>query len=64
MEEMIEKFHIEITDTGLGIMSGEGKELHFKACEALMLLDILRNEEKKLREMADKVSPIPVQIKF
>lgn len=65
MEEIKEKFTIKITGTGLVIESmaqGERKSLRFSASEALMLLDILRNEEAKLQKMADKASPIPFKI--
>ena len=62
MEGVKEKFTIIITDSGMAILSGEGKSLHFTAGEALMLLDILRNEEPKLKQMAEEARPIPIQI--
>ena len=62
MAETIEKFTIEITDNGLDIFSGGERVLHFTAGEALMLLDILQNEEANLRQMADDASPIPIRI--
>jgi len=37
--------------------------LHFTPGEALMLLDILKNEEPNLRRMAEKASPIPLKIR-
>ena len=63
MEDIIEKFIIKITDRGIEILSGDGRGLHFTAGEALMLLDALRNEEAKLRQLADEASPIPIKIK-
>ena len=62
MEEIQEKFSIKITDKGVLIISGEEKSLHFTAGEALMLLDILRSEEPKLKQMAEEASPIPIKI--
>jgi hypothetical protein len=56
-----EKFTIEMTDRGMKIYSGEGLSLQFDAGEALMLLDILRQEESRLREMADNASPLPLR---
>ena len=62
MEIPIEKFSIEITDEGVDITNEGGKSLRFTAVEALMLLDILRNEEDHLREIADRISPHPLKI--
>ena len=62
MLETREKFTIEVTDNGLDIFSGGERVLHFTAGEALMLLDILQNEEANLRQMADDASPIPIRI--
>jgi hypothetical protein len=64
MEGIIEKFTINITESGIDIVSGEGTGLHFTAGEALMLLDILRNEETKLKRMADEAAPIPIKFEF
>jgi len=58
MEGITEKFTIKITDRRIVILSGEEKSLHFTPVETLMLLDILRNEEPKLRKMAEEASPI------
>ncbi len=63
MEEVKEKFSIEITDRGIVILNEEGRSLEFTAGEALMLLDILRNEETELKKMAEEASPIPIKIK-
>ena len=62
MESMTEKFTVKMTEKGLTILGGAGNRLDFSAGEALMLLDILRNEEPVLKEMAEEASPIPVQI--
>jgi len=62
MEATREKFTIEISDNGMVIRSGQEKSLYFSAGEALMLLDILKNEESNLRKMADEASPIPIRI--
>jgi len=64
MEGVKEKFTIEITDGGVVILSGEGVRLEFTAGEALMLLDILRNEEPKLKKAAEEASPIPISIQL
>jgi hypothetical protein len=63
MEKYTERFTIEIGDSGLTIRNGEGNSLHFTPGEALMLLDILKNEEPNLRRMAEKASPIPLKIR-
>ena len=46
------------------ITDEKGKTLNFRPGEALMLLDILKDEESELRRMADEASPIPVRIRF
>jgi hypothetical protein len=62
MEKVKEKFTIKITNSSVVILSGEGQRLEFTAGEALMLLDIFKNEEAELRKMADEVSPMPIKI--
>ena len=62
--ETLEKFTIEVSESGMDVISGEGTRLHFSPLEAIMLLDILRNEEQTLRKMADEASPMPIQIHF
>ncbi|MBN1105136.1 MAG: hypothetical protein JXL84_17110 [Deltaproteobacteria bacterium] len=57
-----EKFIIQMTEKGLTIRSGRRKGLDFTASEALMLLDILRNEEARLKRMAREASPLPMRI--
>jgi hypothetical protein len=64
MEESKERYRITVGDAGLKILSSEGNSLSFTAGEALMLLDILRNEEEKLRTLAEQASPLPVRIQF
>jgi hypothetical protein len=54
----MEKFTIEITESGLVVTGEKGDRLEFSAGEALMLLDILKNEEAQLRKMADAASPL------
>jgi hypothetical protein len=62
MERFTEKFTIRVTDSGVLIMDQKGKCLSFTVGEALMLLDILTNEEAELKAMAEKASPLPVTI--
>ena len=59
MEEMKEKFTIRIAANRVDIVDGDGIELRLTAGEALMLLDILRNEEEHLKTEAGKASPLP-----
>jgi len=60
--EALDKFTIEITQTGMDIIGRDGISLTFSPLEALMLLDILQHEEQNLRKMADEASPLPMQI--
>ena len=62
MEGATERFTIEITEGGLVITDGKGLSLEFTAGEALMLLDILTEEEKRLRNIAQEASPGPIKI--
>ena len=64
MEGIKEKFTVEITKSGVDILGAEGQVLHFTAVEALMLLDILKNEEEGLKRMAEEASPIPIKIRL
>ena len=64
MEESTERYNITVGDGGLEIHGSDGNIVSFTPTEALMLLDILKNEEEKLRQLADKASPMPVRIKF
>ncbi len=63
MEKFREKFTINLTDRMLAITDEAGITLHFRPGEALMLLDILRNEEPQLKRLAEEASPIPVRIR-
>ena len=62
MEGIKEKFTIEMTESGVVVLGGEGTRLSFTAGEALMLLDILRTEEPQLRKMAEAASPMPMGV--
>ncbi len=55
----VEKFTIEVKDEGLIIKSGEGQYLFFTPIEALMLLDILKAEENRLKNLTAAKSPLP-----
>ena len=59
-----ERFIIQMTDEGMEISRGKGQRLRFSACDALMLLDILKAEEENLRRIADEASPLPIRIQF
>ena len=58
---LMEKFTIKVTDKGIVVIGEKGDRLEFSAGEALMLFDILKNEEVELRKMAEAVSPLPVE---
>ena len=62
MSEIEEKYTIEVTDTGLDIFCGKERALYFTTRDALMLLDILKNEETNLKQMAEEASPVPIRI--
>ena len=64
MLTQVEKFTIEVKDEGIIIKGGEGQHLFFTPVEALMLLDILKAEEVRLKNLADKASPLPFKIKI
>jgi len=57
-----EKFTIEVNDEGMIIKDGEGQHLFFTPIEALMLLDILKTEEMRLKNLAEKTSPLPIKM--
>jgi len=63
MDKFPEKFTIEVTDCGVVITGKEGNRLVFSAGEALMLLDVLKNEESELRKRAEEASPLSIKIK-
>jgi len=54
----MEKFTIKVTDSGIAVIGERGDRLEFSPGEALMLLDILKNEEVELRKMAKAASPL------
>lgn len=62
MEAVNSKFTITVEDNGLTILGGDGSKMRFTAGEALMLLDILRNEEGRLKKAAQDASPCPWHI--
>ena len=62
MEGIHEKFTITVEEKGLVILGGDGSRMQFTAVEALMLLDILKDEEERLRKMAQDASPISMEI--
>lgn len=64
MKKPKERYRITVGDGGLEIHPSRGSSLHFTAAEALMLLDILKNEEDKLKRMAEQASPMPVRMQF
>ena len=59
----MERFTIKVTDRGVVVIGENGNRMEFSAGEALMLLDILKNEEIELRKMAESASPLPLNIK-
>jgi len=63
MEAIAEKFIIRVKDRGVIITGKEGNSMEFSAGEALMLLDILKEEEAELRRIAEEASPSPIKIK-
>jgi hypothetical protein len=62
MNQETKKFTIQMTEKGVTIRGRRRKGLDFTAAEALMLLDILRNEESRLTRMAREASPLPMRI--
>ena len=60
MKGTTEKLAIEITESGEVILRGQNNLLKLTAGEAIMLLDILRNEEENLKKTGEKASPISI----
>lgn len=58
----MEKFTIKVTDKGIEVIGENGNRMEFSAVEALMLLDILKNEEPELRKMAEAASPLSLNL--
>lgn len=63
MKEAVDRFTIEVTDHGLRIVESNGTVLDFEPVEALMLLDVLKQEEDYLRAKAKARSPLPIRFK-
>lgn len=62
MIEKKDKFTIKIHENSVEIINEE-QAISFTAMEALMLLDILKNEEETLKQMSEKASPLPIRFK-
>lgn len=58
----MEKFTIKVTDKGVVVIAEKGNRMEFSPGEALMLLDILKNEEPELRKMAESESPMSLNL--
>ena len=58
----MEKFTIKVTDNGVVVIGEKGNRMEFSAGEALMLLDILKNEETELRKMAESATPMSLNL--
>jgi len=58
----MEKFTIKVTDKGLVVIGEKENRMEFSAGEALMLLDILKNEETELRKMAESAAPMSLNL--
>ena len=58
----MEKFTIKVTDNGIVVIGEKGNRMEFSAGEALMLLDILKNEEIELRKMAESAAPMSLNL--
>lgn len=64
MKDGEEKFTIVVSEQGVSISDTKGEGLTLAPMEALMLLDILKAEEARLRESADAQSPLPMRFLF
>ena len=58
----MKKFTIKVTDNGVIVIGEKETRMEFSAGEALMLLDILKNEETELRKMAESASPMSLNL--
>jgi hypothetical protein len=63
MKQMREKMTIEFTGLGVIIRNASQAVLKLSAREALMLLDILKNEEDQLKDTVREASPIPITLR-
>ncbi len=59
-----ERVTIRVSEQGLEIRRREGGEVLLSASEALMLLDILRQEEPELARFAEEASPWPMRVRI
>ena len=57
-----EKLTIEITEGGEVIFKGQNNLFKLTPGEAIMLLDILQNEEGNLKKMAEQASPLSIKL--
>ncbi len=66
MEGMTEKLSVRFTDNGVAITGNDGDgaaaTLRLSPSEALMLLDILQTEAKRLAILAEEASPLPMRV--
>ena len=62
MKQARERFTISLNEEGLEIRGREGT-LRFTAVEALMLLDVLKEEEAGLQAAAEKAGPLRLRLK-
>ncbi len=63
MPECTERFTIQVSDRGLEIRGRDGSGVTLSPSEALMLLDILKDEASELARLADEASPLPMRIR-
>ncbi|VBB42784.1 conserved hypothetical protein [uncultured Desulfatiglans sp.] len=59
---MQETLTIHVDDEALRIRDRRGRGVDLEPLEALMLLDILRAEEARLRAAADAACPLPFRV--
>lgn len=58
--DICEKFTVEITEAGELVVQGTEERQRFSPAEALMLLDILQQEEEFIRRKSKAASPLPL----
>lgn len=59
-----ERVTIRVVEQGLEIRCHEGGKVVLTASEALMLLDVLRQEEPELTRLAEEASPLPMRVRI
>ena len=64
MQGAREKITIRVSEQGVRISTDKGECLDLTAVEALLVLDILKEEEGRLRSIADSKSPLPFRVSF